>query len=311
MLRFIANRLLQGLLVLFALYSIVFFLAKAMPGEPFTTEKNVSEETKRAQRAQFGLDRSIWVQYVAYPWNVVTTGSLSRSLTKGKPVRDIIAQAFPVSLVLGVAAPRLRGRRRRAARRALLRVAEHMGRLEQHGGRHDRHLRAGLHHRPALSDPDRRQDSGDESRGWGAPQDILLPAITLGLLTAAYIARLTRGGMLEVLGHDYIRTARAKGLPPSRVITRHALRGGLLPSVAYLGPRLRLSGERQLHRRDHLCRSGNGPALVNAAKERDEFLLIGVALFFGILIVTMNLVSDILTGVLDPRVRLGQDSKAR
>ena len=77
---------------------------------------------------------------------------------------------------------------------------------------------------------------GMKVAGWGAPQDIILPAITLGLVTAAYLARLTRGGMLEVLSQDYIRTAKAKGLPASKVITRHALRGGLLPSVAYLGP---------------------------------------------------------------------------
>jgi oligopeptide transport system permease protein len=311
MLRFIASRLLQGLFVLFALYTIVFFLAKAMPGEPFTTEKNVSEEVKAAQRAEFGLDRSIWVQYVAYPWNVVTKGSLSRSMTKGKPVRDIIAQSFPVSLVLGLAALGF-----------AVGIGVPLGVLS--AVRRNTWVDWGgmaiamvgicvpaFTIGPLLQIWVAAKIPGLKIAGWGSPSDILLPAFTLGLVTAAYIARLTRGGMLEVLHQDYIRTAQAKGLPPSRVITFHALRGGLMPSIAFMGPAFAALISGSFIVETIFGIPGMGQHFVNAAKERDEFLLIGVALFFGVLIVIMNLAADILTGVLDPRVRLGDDSKAR
>ena len=104
MFRFLIGRLLQGLLVLFALYTITFFLAKAMPGEPFTSEKNVSAETKANIRKLYGLDKPLWEQYYIYPKNIITEGSFGISTSKGRPVGDIIAQSFPNSLLLGLGA---------------------------------------------------------------------------------------------------------------------------------------------------------------------------------------------------------------
>ena len=311
MFRFIANRLLQGLLVLFALYTITFFLAKAMPGEPFTTEKNVSEETKRNQREAFGLNRPVWVQYFSYPWKVITEGSLGISTAKGKPVRDIIGQSFPVSVVLGIAALGF-----------AVMIGVPLGVIS--AVRKNSWIDWGsmaiamigicvpaFTIGPLLQIWIAAKLPGVKVAGWGAPLDIVLPAITLGLITAAYLARLTRGGMLEILSQDYIRTAHAKGVPDSKVITRHALRGGLLPSVAYIGPAFAalISGSFIVETIFQV--PGMGQHFVNAVKDRDEFLLLGVALFFGILIVIMNLFSDILTGLLDPRVRLGEGSSAK
>ena len=102
--RFLIDRLLQGVLVLFALYTITFFLAKAMPGEPFTSEKNISAETKANIRKLYGLDKPIWEQYLAYPKNIITEGSFGISTSKGRPVIDIITQSFPNSLILGLCA---------------------------------------------------------------------------------------------------------------------------------------------------------------------------------------------------------------
>ena len=104
MFRFILGRLLQGLLVLFALYTITFFLAKAMPGEPFTTEKNVSETTKQYLRKLYGLEKPLWQQYIIYPSKIISAGDFGVSTSKGRPVNDIISQSFPVSLVLGLGA---------------------------------------------------------------------------------------------------------------------------------------------------------------------------------------------------------------
>ena len=141
----------------------------------------------------------------------------------------------------------------------------------------------------------------------GSPLDFLLPAFTLGLVSAAYLARLTRGGLLEILSQDFIRTAHSKGLSPTRVILKHALRGGLLPSVAYLGPAFAAMISGSFIVETIFQVPGMGQHFVNAAIARDEFLLMGVALFFGFLIILMNLASDILTGLLDPRVRIGKE----
>ena len=139
--------------------------------------------------------------------------------------------------------------------------------------------------------------------GWGNLEDILLPSFTLGLVSAAYLARLTRGGILEVLSQDFVRTARAKGVSPVQVILKHTLRGGLLPAVAYLGPAFAalISGSFIVETIFQV--PGMGQHFVNAATTRDEFLLLGLSLFFGFLIVVMNLLADLLTGLLDPRVR--------
>ena len=172
---------------------------------------------------------------------------------------------------------------------------------------HDRDLRAGVHGRADPADFPSHEIAALQRSGLVIPRDVVLPAITLGLVTTAYIARLTRSGMLEILSQDYIRTAHAKGLPISRVVMKHALRGGLLPAVAYIGPAFAalISGSFIVETIFQV--PGMGQHFVNATKARDPFLLQGVVLFFGLLIVIMNLAADILTGLLNPRVRLAQE----
>lgn len=309
MLRFLIGRLFQGLLVLLALYTITFFLAKAMPGEPFTSEKNVSAETKANIRKLYGLDQPIWKQYFVYPKNIITEGSFGVSTSKGRPVSDIIAQSFPNSLLLGLCALGfaigigvpigvLSAVRRNSwvdwtcmavAMIGICVPSFTIGPLLQI------YVAA---HLPGL-----------KVAGWGNLQDVLLPAFTLGLVSAAYLARLTRGGILEVLSQDFVRTARAKGVSPTKVILKHTLRGGLLPAVAYLGPSFAalISGSFIVETIFQV--PGMGQHFVNAATTRDEFLLLGLSLFFGFLIVIMNLLADLLTGFLDPRVRLKGNSE--
>ena len=309
MFRFLIGRLFQGLLVLLALYTITFFLAKAMPGEPFTSEKNVSAETKANIRKLYGLDQPIWKQYFVYPKNIITEGSFGVSTSKGRPVSDIIAQSFPNSLLLGLCALGfaigigvpigvLSAVRRNSwvdwscmavAMIGICVPSFTIGPLLQI------YVAA---HLPGL-----------KVAGWGNLQDVLLPAFTLGLVSAAYLARLTRGGILEVLSQDFVRTARAKGVSPTKVILKHTLRGGLLPAVAYLGPSFAalISGSFIVETIFQV--PGMGQHFVNAATTRDEFLLLGLSLFFGFLIVIMNLLADLLTGFLDPRVRLKGNSE--
>jgi oligopeptide transport system permease protein len=304
MFRFLIGRLFQGMLVLLALYTITFFLAKAMPGEPFTSEKNVSAETKANIRKLYGLDQPLWKQYFVYPKNIITEGSFGISTSKDRPVGDIIEQSFPNSLLLGLCALGfaigigvpigvLSAVRRNSwvdwscmavAMIGICVPSFTIGPLLQI------YVAA---HLPGL-----------KVAGWGNPQDVLLPAFTLGLVSAAYLARLTRGGILEVLSQDFVRTAHAKGVSPTKVILKHTLRGGLLPAVAYLGPAFAalISGSFIVETIFQV--PGMGQHFVNAATSRDEFLLLGLSLFFGFLIVVMNLLADLLTGFLDPRVRL-------
>lgn len=275
-----------------------------MPGEPFTSEKNVSAETKANIRKLYGLDKSLLEQYYVYPKNIITEGSFGISTSKGRPVRDIIWQSFPNSLLLGLCAlcfavgigvpiGVLSAVRRNSWVDWTCMAVAMVGICVPS-------FTIG----PLLQIYVATHVPGLKVAGWGSPQDVLLPAFTLGLVSAAYLARLTRGGILEVLSQDFVRTARAKGLSPAKVIIKHSLRGGLIPAVAYLGPAFAalISGSFIVETIFQV--PGMGQHFVNAATTRDEFLLLGVSLFFGFLIVVMNLLADILTGFLDPRVRI-------
>ena len=140
--------------------------------------------------------------------------------------------------------------------------------------------------------------------GWGTPQDVILPALTLALGPAAYLARLTRVGLLEILSQDYIRTAYAKGLSVSRIIIKHALRGGLIPAVSYLGPAFASLISGSFIVETIFSVPGMGQHFVNAVIDRDEFLLLGLVVLYGFLIVVVNLLADIATGLLNPKLRL-------
>jgi len=307
MLRFIANRFLQGVIVLIALYTITFFLIKAMPGDPFTGEKNIAEETKELMREKYGLNDSVFTQYFLYLKNVFTEGSLGISTSKAHSVNEMIGQSFPVSCVLGITALLIA-----IAVGVPLGVASAVRQNSWIDYSSMAWAMIGIcvpafTVGPILQIFLAMKLPLFNVAGWSSPHDVVLPAITLGLVTTAYIARLTRSGMLEILSQDYIRTAHAKGLPISRVVMKHALRGGLLPAVAYIGPAFAalISGSFIVETIFQV--PGMGQHFVNATKARDPFLLQGVVLFFGLLIVIMNLAADILTGLLNPRVRLAQE----
>lgn len=310
MLRFLARRLLQGLIVLLALFTITFFLAKAMPGEPFTSEKNVSESIKENMRKKFGLDRPLMAQYATRLANFAA-GDFGISPRKNRPVLDIIAQSFPASLVLGLGGLLIAVGIGIPV--GIVSAVRRNGWIDQSGLAF---AMVGICVPTFVIGP--LLQIGVAMRldflkvaGWDDPADLLLPAITLGLGTAAYLARLTRSGMLEILSQDFIRTARAKGVPLPRIIARHALRGGLLPSVAFLGPAFAslISGSFVVETLFQV--PGMGQHFVNAAIDRDEFLLLGVVMFYGILIVVMNLAADIVQALLNPRIRLAETAASQ
>lgn len=305
MARFVFRRLLQFVPVLFAILTVTFFLVRLAPGGPFDSERALSPEATRQIMKAYNLDAPLVVQYLDYLKGIVR-GDLGPSLKKPElTVREWVWMRFPVSLELGVYA---------------LAVALFIG------------LTAGI---IAALRPNSFTDYAPMSlamvgicipnfvlgpllvlvfalwlgwvpvSGWDEPVDKILPALTLGATYAAFIARLTRGSMLEVLAQDFIRTARAKGLSEARVVLRHGLRGGIQPVVAFLGPAAAglLSGSFVVEKVFQV--PGLGREFVEAAFNRDYTMVMGTVLFFALLIMAFNLFVDVAQAWLDPRLRSG------
>lgn len=302
--RFIGFRVLQAIPVIFAVITITFFLVRAAPGGPFSSEKAVSEQVQAALEAQYQLDLPPHEQYFAYLTDLFK-GDFGPSFNfPGRSVNELIFQGLPVTAELGLYA---------------LLIAVIIGTF------------SGV---IASLKPNTLQDYIPMGfamigicmpsfllgpllvlvfsiwlgwlpvSGWGnIPGDKILPSITLGAMYGAYIARLTRAGMLEVLSQDYLRTARAKGLPEYKVIIKHALRGGLIPVVAYLGPAFAglLSGSFVVETVFQV--PGLGRFYIQAAFNRDYTMILGTTVFLATLIVLFNLLSDVLAAWLNPRLR--------
>jgi oligopeptide transport system permease protein len=303
MLRFVTRRLLGLAPALFAIVTITFFLVRLAPGGPFDQERNVPPEVQARLAEHYNLDAPLWRQYADYLAGLAR-GDLGISFSKpGYTVAELIRLRLPVSVELGAYG---------------LLVALWIG------------MGAGL---LAALKPNSLLDYGPMSlamvgicmpsfvlgpllllvfaehlhwfpvMGWEAPMDKVLPSLTLGAVYAAYIARLTRGGMLEVMSQDYIRTARAKGLPEHTVVLRHGLRGGVQPVVAFLGPATAklLTGSFVVE--TIFWVPGLGRDFVNAAFNRDYTLIMGAVLVYALFVMLLNLAADIAHAWLDPRVR--------
>lgn len=302
--RFIGFRIFQAIPVIFAVITITFFLVRAAPGGPFSTEKAVSPQVKAALEAQYQLDLPAHEQYFSY-LSDLAKGDFGPSFNyTGRSVDELIFQGLPVTAELGFYA---------------LLIALVIGTI------------SGV---IAALKPNSAQDYVPMGiamvgicmpsfllgptlvlvfaiwlewlpvSGWGdIPGDKILPSITLGAMYAAYIARLSRAGMLEVLSQDYLRTARAKGLPEYKVILKHALRGGLLPVITYLGPAFAglLSGSFVVETVFQV--PGLGRFYIQAAFNRDYTMILGTTIFLATLIVLFNLLSDVLAAWLNPRLR--------
>jgi oligopeptide transport system permease protein len=302
--RFALNRLLQAIPVLLIVISATFLLVHSAPGGPFSAEKNVPPEVIKALEAQYNLDQPLWQQYINYLGDVVQ-GVFGPSFKySGRTVNELIAAGLPataelalyamlVALVIGISAGVTAAMRPNTVQDYLPMSAAMLGicmpsfllgpLLVLVFGIH-------LEWLPVS--------------GWGdMPGDKIMPAITLGTGYAAYIARLSRGGMLEVLSQDYIRTARAKGLSEPVIIFKHAMRGGLIPVVAFLGPAFAglLGGSFVVETIFQI--PGLGRFYVQAAFNRDYTMILGMTIFFATLIILFNLLSDMLAIWLDPKLR--------
>jgi oligopeptide transport system permease protein len=322
MLRYILRRLLEAIPVMLVIITGTFFMQRFVPGGPFTAEKAVTPEVQRNLEAYYHLNDPLWKQYVDYLWDLTPKRFHPLALADGldlkeafgidfrpsfkypnRTVNEIIADKLPVSLelgmlslgvalVIGLPLGVLAAVRRNSwidyvcssvamtgicvptfvlGPILVLGLAIHLGWFN--------------------------------ASGWYSPIDRVLPSLTLGSVYAAYIARLTRGGFLEVLSQDFIRTARAKGASETRVIFRHALRGGLLPVVSFLGPAVAgiLTGSFVIETIFQI--PGLGREFVNSAFNRDYTLILGTVILYAGFIIVLNLVVDVVQVWMNPKLK--------
>ncbi len=303
MFRFIAKRFLEMIPVLFVIATLTFFMVRLAPGGPFTTEKSIPPEIQKKLEAFYGLNKPLYQQYLDYMGNLLK-GDLGPSFKYATwSVNELIWSAFPVSLelgcyglaialVLGLGAGIVASLRQNSA-------VDHISMSLAMLGICVPTFVMG----PLLVLIFGLGLGWVNASGWDSARDRILPSLTLGGFYAAYIARLARGGMLEILNQDFIRTARAKGASPKRVILKHALKGGLLPVVSFLGPAVAdiITGSFVVETIFQV--PGLGRFFVTAAFNRDYTMVLGTVLFYAVLIILLNLVVDVVQVWLNPRLR--------
>ena len=304
MLKFLLSRIAQAVPVLLVVVTATFFLVHAAPGGPFSADKAVPPEVIEALEAQYKLDQPVWRQYISYLGDILS-GDFGPSFKyPGRSVNELIMAGIPITAELAFYA---------------MLVALGIGILSGVGAAMRPNTlqdyapmtlaMIGLCMPSFLLGPLLVLVFGIELEmvpvsGWGdIPGDKILPSITLGTGYAAYIARLSRGGMLEILSQDFIRTARAKGLSESTVIIKHALKGGLIPVIAFLGPAFAglLAGSFVVETIFQI--PGIGRFYVQAAFNRDYTLILGMTIFLSTLIIIFNLISDLISIWLNPKFR--------
>ena len=305
MLGFTLKRLLGAIPTLFIIVTLSFFLIRTAPGGPFDKERSVPPEVAANLNAVYHLDEPLWMQYGRYLGDVIQ-GDFGPSFQyRDFTVTELIFRGFPVSLTLGGSAIFL----------ALI-IGTTLGTLAalKQNSKLDYAVMATA--MTGITIPNfvmaplltlvfgvylRWLPVGGWEQGW---DQVVLPVIALALPQIAYIARLTRGSMIEVLRSNFVRTARAKGIPERIMITRHALKAGILPVVSYLGPASAAVITGSVVIEQIFSIPGIGRYFVQGALNRDYTLVMGVVIFYGSLIILFNLLVDLVYGLLDPKVRM-------
>ncbi len=304
MLAIFVKRVLMAIPVLLAVATMTFFLIKLAPGGPFDAEKAVSPQVLKNLNAVYNLDASQWEQYTDYMTGVVQGDfgpsfkypgrSVTEMISSGLPITfELAMYAILIALVIGILSGVLAALKRNTMLDFIPMAIAMIGICVP----------------TFLMGPLLVLIFGIQLEllpvaGWGQLSgDKILPSITLGFAYAAYIARLSRGGMLEVLNQDFIRTARAKGLTERMVVIKHAMQGGLIPVVSFLGPAIAglLAGSFVVETIFQI--PGLGRFYVEAALNRDYTMILGTTIFFSAMIVFFNLLSDLASLWLNPRSR--------
>ena len=301
---YILKRILLAALTVWIVITITFFVSRAVPGGPFASEKAITPAAKAALEAKYGLDKPLFEQYTTYLKDIVTEFDFGPSLkNRGRDVIDVISDGMKTSAKLGVTAACIALvvgvvlgavaalRRNKLIDRVVMVFTTAcismpsfiMGTLLLIL------FAINLRVLPA---------NGNAAGG------LILPIVTLSLSPMANITRLTRSSMLDVLGQDYIRTAKAKGVSGTKIIFGHALKNALIPVITYFGPMLAYIVTGSLVVEQIFAVPGIGRTFVSSITDRDYPMIMGTTIILATLIVIMNMVSDILYKVVDPRITL-------
>lgn len=311
MLKYALRRLILAVPALLGVFTVIFIIVRVAPGDPATAALGdyASKEAVEALRHRMGLDVPLWLQYVRFLKDLLH-GDLGKSLITGKPASEQILTVLPYTLELTAAAILIG---------TLLgvplgvftalhrnRLADYLGRIFSLAGLSVPAFYLGLllifvfavqlDLFPAVG-------GGDLSKPMDNLHHLVLPALALGLIMTAYVTRISRSAMLNVLSEDYVRTARAKGLAERVVLYRHALRTALIPIVTIIGIfAVSLIGS-SVTTEIVFSRPGLGKLMVGATKQRDYTLLQSIAVVYAFIIVIINLIVDLVYGFIDPRIR--------
>jgi oligopeptide transport system permease protein len=308
MLSYTLRRLLVAIPTMLVIIAVAFFMMRLAPGSPFDTERAVSAEIRAQLEAYYGFDKPLFVQFLDYLKGLFTLDLGPSLIYKDQSVMDIIASGFPVSMVMGIAALTLA---------ALIGVPLGLlAALRQNSGVDYSVMAIAMFGicvptfvtGPLLSLlfgvhlgwlPVAGLDLGEMTLA-----TMFLPVITLALPQIAIISRLTRASTVEVLRSNYVRTARAKGLSETRVLTDHALRSALTPLVSYMGPACAalITGSVVIETVFQL--PGIGKNFVTSALQRDYPVVMAVVVLYASLIILLNLIADLLLAVIDPKVKV-------
>jgi ABC-type dipeptide/oligopeptide/nickel transport system permease component len=307
------KRLLAGVVTVFFIATATFAAMHAVPGDPLTTGKARSAEIRANLQAKYGLDKPVLVQYGVFLRNMAR-GDFGISFTQqNRSVNDIIREHFPVSAILGVLAlffstvggillgslsARSRGRMTDRATLFLVVLVISVPSF----------VFAAVWQLVVLAINQRAGTTILPVAGWGTARHMILPALALGLGTLAFLTRLMRSSLLEIVHQDYVRTARAKGLPPWRVFVSHQLRNGILPVVTLLGPALASITTGGFVVESVFAIPGLGRYFVQAVQQLDYTVIMGLTVFYGAFLVLMVIVVDIVYGLVDPRIRVAKEA---
>ena len=301
---YVLKRIGLAILTIWVVITITFFVMHAVPGGPFVGEKATTPAVQAAMEAKYGLDKPVLEQYFTYLGDIVLRFDFGPSLKqRGRQVIDIIADGMKVSaklgliaafgaLVVGIVLGAVAAlQRNKVIDKVIMVITTAFVSMPSFiaGALLLTIFAVSLHLLPA---------NGAQKNG------LILPVVTLGLYPMAYITRLTRSSMLDVLGQDYIRTARARGVPGFKVIFGHALKNSLIPVITYFGPMLAYIVTGSIVVEQIFAVPGIGRAFVNSITGRDYPLIMGTTIILACLIIIMNLVSDLLYKIVDPRIEL-------
>lgn len=309
MVSYVLRRIGYAILTLFVLATLTFFMMQLLPGDPFIGEKAISPVTLEAMKAKYGLDKPIHEQYLNYMGNVLQ-GDLGISIKYNRPVAGIIGESFPYSaelglralflaITLGILLGSIAAVKHNTVWDTLSMIVAIIGVSVPSfivGALLQYFLGLKLY-----------QATGMQIfaiMGWKSESAKILPSIALSLGSMATIARLMRTSMLDVLGQDYIKTAKAKGLSQPAIVWKHALRNAIMPVITVLGPIVAsvLTGSFVVENIFNI--PGMGQFFVKAIKENDYTLIAGTTIFYGAFLVISILLVDILYGFIDPRIKL-------